>query len=435
MGIEKLYFMIRGSQTNVLFINKENNIQTFKKIDDVKLEKIKSELTKNEFVDSLSPILFLLNNTPNEDIIKNFKFIDKDIKQEIDLRTGDWKTNLIEILKEIVFKDISVFFEDKSQDLVMKPVSFVSINQKSDYIFDNYFDSLNQFFSLKYSLNKENVLRNEIEKHIDKMLEKFSKKLNELKIRIEKGCSDKEYEQKANLLLMNLSNLIKGMKEIRIKDYITGEEIVIGLDEKLSPSKNVDYYFDKAKSERISFHKSKLLYDKLKLDFSFLQKIKSDLHTIHSLDELRKIKKELNIKTTMQNKNETDNFNFRHFLIDNKYHLYVGKDSRNNDVLTLKFAKPNDYWFHARSVSGSHAVLRVDNTKEAIPKNILKKAASIAGFYSKAKNSKVAPVTYTLKKYVIKKKGMEPGKVALLKENVLLVPPEIPADCISIDES
>ena len=135
----------------------------------------------------------------------------------------------------------------------------------------------------------------------------------------------------------------------------------------------------------------------------------------------------------MQNAKETQVFNFRHFLIDNKYHLYVGKDSKNNDLLTLKFAKQNDYWFHARSVSGSHAVLRVDNIKEAIPKSILKKAASIAGFYSKAKTSKVTPVTYTLKKYVVKKKGMEPGKVALLKENVLLVPPEIPIECVIID--
>ena len=41
----------------------------------------------------------------------------------------------------------------------------------------------------------------------------------------------------------------------------------------------------------------------------------------------------------------------------------------------------------------------------------------------------MVPVSYVLKKYVVKKKGMEPGKVALMKEEVLIVKPEIPAGC------
>ncbi len=113
--------------------------------------------------------------------------------------------------------------------------------------------------------------------------------------------------------------------------------------------------------------------------------------------------------------------------------MFVGKDSKNNDLLTTKFAKQNDFWFHARAASGSHAVLRVENTKEAIPKNILKKAASVAAFYSKSKTSKLAPVSYTFKKYVVKKKDLNPGQVILLKEDVLLVTPEIPAGCEMVE--
>ena len=120
---------------------------------------------------------------------------------------------------------------------------------------------------------------------------------------------------------------------------------------------------------------------------------------------------------------------FKHYLLEGKYHLFVGKDSQNNDLLTTKFAKQNDYWFHARGVSGSHAVLRVENTKEVIPKNILKAAASISAFHSKAKTAGLVPVSYTFKKYVVKKKGMAPGKVALLREDTVLVHPEIPKNC------
>ncbi len=140
--------------------------------------------------------------------------------------------------------------------------------------------------------------------------------------------------------------------------------------------------------------------------------------------------KELKIKSG-EKKELTDDIKskFKHYIIDGRYDVFVGKDSTNNDLLTMKFAKQNDYWFHARSVPGSHVVLKVTNTKEPVPKNILKNAAAIAAYHSKAKTSGLAPVSYTFKKYVTKKKGMEPGKVILLREEVLLVKPEIPKNC------
>ena len=61
-------------------------------------------------------------------------------------------------------------------------------------------------------------------------------------------------------------------------------------------------------------------------------------------------------------------------------------------------------------------------------------AASIAAFYSKAKTAKIAPVAYTFAKFVYKRKGMEPGKVMLSKEKVLLVKPEIPKNCEFVEE-
>ena len=129
-----------------------------------------------------------------------------------------------------------------------------------------------------------------------------------------------------------------------------------------------------------------------------------------------------------QNHQEDISSKFKHYLIEKKYHVFVGKDSINNDLLTTRFAKQNDFWFHARSVSGSHVVLRIDNTKEVVPKSILKKVASLAAYHSKAKTAGIVPVSYTLKKYVAKRKSQSAGQVSLLKEEVLLVKPEIPSD-------
>ena len=57
------------------------------------------------------------------------------------------------------------------------------------------------------------------------------------------------------------------------------------------------------------------------------------------------------------------------------------------------------------------------------------KAAALTAYHSKAKTAGVVPVAFTLKKYVVKKKDDLTGTVHLLREDVLLVRPEIPNVC------
>ena len=128
---------------------------------------------------------------------------------------------------------------------------------------------------------------------------------------------------------------------------------------------------------------------------------------------------------TPENKQDEPASRFRVFDLGEGYILYVGKSAANNDELTVKFAKPNDLWFHARGSSGSHAVLRL-NKEEKPPKFILQKAASIAAYYSGSKNAKYTPVCYTYKKYVHKPKGSNPGSVTISREEVIMVEPKLP---------
>jgi len=177
------------------------------------------------------------------------------------------------------------------------------------------------------------------------------------------------------------------------------------------------------------------MHDELKLKYEKLIQLRDKLLQDLTNEEISSIQKELKLNPSASKMNDQiEKLPYRHYIIQNKYHVFVGRNSKSNDLLTTKYAKQNDYWFHARSTSGSHIILRVENTKESIPRAILNKVASIAAFYSKSKTSKLAPVTYTLKKYVVKNKRHEPGQVSVTKEKVLLVPPEIPLDCILHDQ-
>ncbi len=99
--------------------------------------------------------------------------------------------------------------------------------------------------------------------------------------------------------------------------------------------------------------------------------------------------------------------------------LYVGKDARNNELLTFGYARPDDIWLHARGASGSHCILKgatMDRMGE------IRLAAEIASWYSAARTAGLVPVMFTQKKFVRKAKGA-PGSVIVERERVIMVKP------------
>jgi len=118
---------------------------------------------------------------------------------------------------------------------------------------------------------------------------------------------------------------------------------------------------------------------------------------------------------------------FRRFTVDGGFAVWVGKNSANNDLLTLRHAKPDDLWFHARGSSGSHVVLKVRTGKGEPGRRAKEQAAAIAAYYSRMKTSGTVPVAMTKRKFVRKPKGAPPGTVAIEREKVLFVTPALPA--------
>lgn len=110
------------------------------------------------------------------------------------------------------------------------------------------------------------------------------------------------------------------------------------------------------------------------------------------------------------------------------YQVLAGKTDVDNDLLSIKFAAPNDYWFHIKGMPGSHVILSVCE-KEEPSKDIIKQAAAVAAYHSKARSGGVVPVSCTRAKYVSKARGDKPGTVHIRKETVLKVRPEIPGKC------
>ena len=117
--------------------------------------------------------------------------------------------------------------------------------------------------------------------------------------------------------------------------------------------------------------------------------------------------------------NKFETFNPLKYNIDG-YTIYVGRNNKENDYLTNKFASKNDIWFHTKEIHGSHVILKT-NPNETIPENILCEAAKLAVNHSKAKNSSNVPVDYCLVQYVKKVPGNKPGLVIYRNNKTIYV--------------
>lgn len=436
---DALFFAVRGKFTNVFIDNRLGLMQSFKSMEESVLAEIRTDLTSHQYISdfNLPEIPDIDKEKFAEKIRGVLPIIGKGIILELKSRNMQSPADeLYNILSEIKSSRPAVFIDEKN--FMVKPgfETFKSIQYDKVMLFDTLREAHSFLISKKHFLEAKEYRLKLIRKQIDRDSIKLSNKINNLRSLLEKGSKEVDYKNIANLLLVNLNSFHLGMTEVKLQDIISGTgEKVIRLDPKLSPQKNAERYFEKSRAERINFEKSKEL---LKITISKLGKLKNinqKIDGMNTIKELDSIMNELKIKTSKPGKNKNElSSKFKHYIIDSKYNVYVGKDSNNNDLLTTRFAKQNDYWFHARSVSGSHVVLRVESPKEGVPKNILKKTASLAAFHSKAKTSSVVPVSYTFKKYVVKKKGFPAGTVHLLREETFIVKPEVPVGCEYVEK-
>jgi predicted ribosome quality control (RQC) complex YloA/Tae2 family protein len=112
------------------------------------------------------------------------------------------------------------------------------------------------------------------------------------------------------------------------------------------------------------------------------------------------------------------------YELEGGFKAYAGKTDADNDQLSLRFASANDYWFHVSGMPGSHVILIVGDLEPS--RDIIRQAAAIAAYHSKARDAGNVAVNMTLAKYVTKPRGAEPGTVQIRRESTVKVKPGRP---------
>ncbi|WP_428668467.1 NFACT RNA binding domain-containing protein [Runella sp.] len=227
-------------------------------------------------------------------------------------------------------------------------------------------------------------------------------------------------EEIGHILMANLHQIPERSERVTLFDFYRNQDIDIKLKSDLTPQRNAETYYRKSKNERIEIEK---LQENIALREGELEELKNHVSTIEEFESLKLLRKYLKTNNLLS---ETPILSptqlFKHTEFEG-YVILIGKNAKNNDLLTKKYAYKEDLWLHARDVAGSHVVVKYKAGKK-FPNSVIERAAQIAAWYSKRRNETLCPVIMTPKKFVRKPKGLPEGEVILDKEEVVMVEPK-----------
>lgn len=367
--------------------------------------------------------------------LKNFTGISPQMCEEIEFRTNiDFKKNIlslnddeIEILNKVF---LNIFLDTKENKFVpikiyrdgifkdFYSIDLKELSEKDKEKIDSISSLLEEFYNSKFlrdSLgSKSKELRRAVKKHIDKINRKISNQSNELNLALNR----EKYKVYADLISSNFHRIEKGSDHVTVENFYNEmEEIEIPLDSKLDGPGNASKYYKKYSKlknaavyleEQINIGKSEVEYlESILLNIDFAE-------TPDEIDDLyEELEKEGYLKKRSKNnkkKRKDSQENYIKIKTEDGFDIYIGRNNRQNDYLTLKKAKKNDLWFHVKDAPGSHVILKNDNRD--FSNSVMMTAAKLAAKYSSLSKSQNIPVDYTFKMNVKRHPAKKPGLVS-----------------------
>ncbi|MCL2873303.1 MAG: NFACT family protein [Defluviitaleaceae bacterium] len=230
------------------------------------------------------------------------------------------------------------------------------------------------------------------------------------------------------LLTANIYAIEKGMNTFTTVNFYSedGEEITIQLDPTKTPAENAQKYFKRYTKEKRTFIALKDQMKQNKEELAYLDSVMTMISSCNDEADIEDIREELTDNGYLKKKPKRKGQKQKtskpmHFISSDGFDIYIGKNNKQNDELTLKFAESLDIWFHTKDIPGSHVIVRTGG--ETPPNKTLTEAATLAAYYSKAKESSLVPVDYVIKKHVKKPNGAKPGMVIYDNHSTAYVTP------------
>lgn len=244
-----------------------------------------------------------------------------------------------------------------------------------------------------------------------------------------RGAEADDLRLVGELILANLHRLGKRMTAATLADYAGNERTVV-LDPSLSPSDNAQAYFRRYARAKKAAVAAADQARRTGEELAYLNEVAVAIEQATDIASLNDIRAELAEQGYLRGTGDGRPAKPapsapRRFISADGYEILVGRNNMQNDLLTMKLARPNDIWLHAKDIPGAHVILRVGN--EPPPFRAIAEAAALAAYYSSARAATKVPVDYTERRHVRKVPGARPGMVIYDRQKTIMVAPQGPA--------
>ncbi|KJS17599.1 MAG: fibronectin-binding protein [Peptococcaceae bacterium BRH_c4b] len=266
---------------------------------------------------------------------------------------------------------------------------------------------------------------------VRKEMSRLGKKLALQLESIDEAGEREQFRIAGDLITANIYRINKGDREAVLEDFYQPEcpAVAIALDPRLSPSENAQQYFKKYNKAKSTLAAARYQAGLSASELHYFSGVENAIIMAETTGETAQIRQELASQDYLKlpppprgkKSKERDIPHPLVFVSSSGITILVGKNNRQNDHLTMKMARDDDIWLHTKDIPGSHVIIRASGQEPE--ETTLTEAASLAAYFSKARESGRVPVDYTLRKYVSKPGGAKPGYVIYTNQKTLFVDP------------
>lgn len=362
---------------------------------------------------------------------------------DIDARKGwkDLRQDEKERLCAVVLSHIQDILDGKfTPNMVEKdgePVEFGSIPilmyrdaDHTDISYDSVSELLEAYYGIKEKVTrirqKSADLRHLVNNALDRTNKKYQLQLKQMKSTEKRD----KYRIWGEMLNTYGYEAKEGDKSITCINYYDNKEITVPLDPTLSASQNAQKYFARYNKLKRTAEALKDQIVETENDREQLESVLTSIDLAENESDLSEIRRELQDFGFIQKKHASRKGARRMaksapyiYRSSDGFQILVGKNNYQNEELSFQIAGPNDWWFHAKGMPGSHVIVKTGGKE--IPDRTFEEAGSLAAWYSSGRKAPKVEVDYTLRKHLRKKNGGKPGFVIYHTNYSLVAIPDI----------
>ena len=255
-----------------------------------------------------------------------------------------------------------------------------------------------------------------------KEIKKYSNKISKLEVELEKSENSEIYKEYGDILFTYCENLKAKLDKFEID--LDDIKYSIPLNKQFDVLYNANKYYTRYQKGKKGVQMIKEQIDIARNELEYFELLNIQINDANDT-ELQQIKAELaslgyiKLPQTRNKKKQEIKYPPLEFTSPTGIKISLGKNNYQNDYLTNKLAKYNEYFFHVKDYPGSHVIVH----SQTLDEPTIRYAANLAAYYSKTRYSSTVPVNYTIVKNVKKIPGAKLGLVSLKNYKTIYIDP------------